>query len=134
MDGRRISKAHLRLKALALGRGWWVPRGLNTEWLPNKAWKKYYVRKRRPDRPPVAREDECLIALARSRGIKTPLASALNDAWRVDLALRIVDDMIRERLETREPHRPASAWNKRYASSDPKAPARRRRRQARAKY
>jgi hypothetical protein len=133
-DGRRISKHHRKLKTLALGRGWWVPSGLNKKWELNKEWEQYYERKLSENHPPVSRYDKCLIAEARSRGIKTPLASALNGEWRLHLKVEIAENAILERQSKRESGRPLGAWNKIQASpKDPTVVVRRLRRQSKAK-
>jgi len=134
-DARTVSERHRNLKARALERGWWVPNGLNDEWRLNKGWEQYYERKLRESHPAVSRYDESLVAEARSRGIKTPLASALNDEWRLDLKLKIAEDAIDNRMFKRTARgKTPRAWNKEHPrKQEPAVVARRVRRQSKAK-
>jgi hypothetical protein len=70
-DRRRVTDRHRTLKAEALGRGWWVPKGLNDEWPMNAYWEQYYEGKLNGAKPPqsvteiLQRDvDQRLIALA----------------------------------------------------------------------
>ena len=152
-DRRRVKDRDVALKAEALGRGWWVPKGLNEEWLLNKGWKDYYEKKRSGARAPQSVTeliqmdvDQRLIALARNWGIETPLASQLTDEWRLDLrnklqarvaeaAKRMVDDAIFTPRPPQRRGKTPGAWNKNPPKSQDKATVKRReRRQAKTKY
>jgi hypothetical protein len=112
-DARRVPELHRNLKTRALERGWLVPSGLNDEWRLNKHWQQYYDGKLKGAYPPVERSDECLIAEARSRGISTPLATALNDKWRLYLKLKIAEDVILNRMTRRTARgKTPGSWNK----------------------
>jgi hypothetical protein len=127
-DGRRVPQDQKKLKRLALERGWLIA----SEWPLNEGWKQYYARKSREGHPDIPRDDACLIAEARSRGIKAP--SALNDPWRDHLYREIGIDVVLKRSEKRPTAgRPKRSWNKVQANpKDPKVLAKRRRRQAKA--
>ena len=129
-DGRRVSQDQKKLKRLALERGWWIP----SEWPLNKGWEQYYARNLREGHPDLPRDDACLIAEARSRGIKAP--SALNDPWRDHLYREIGKDVVLKRIQTRPTAgRPARSWNRVQADpKDLKVLARRKRRQAQTGY
>jgi hypothetical protein len=136
-DARQASDEHRRLKALAQGRGWWVPSGVNENWRLNAKWVQYYERKRSQDSPPVLKDDESLIAEARSRGIPTPLANSLNNRWRRYLMLQIAKHAIRQRERARQQiekgrGKPKHAWTKKKLKQDDENVKRRNTRRAKA--
>jgi hypothetical protein len=106
-DRRRVTDRQRFLKAEALRRGWWVPRGVNDAWRMTPAWEQYYERKLREPEPPhsVTDVDRRLIAEARIRGIEPiPLAHQLTDELReyllIELLVRVCGAAIRD-LESR---------------------------------
>jgi hypothetical protein len=132
-DRRQVPDDHKALKAEALERGWWVPRGLNDEWPINKGWSDYYKRKRREAKPPQTPqsltellqmdEDRRLIAEASFWGIKAPLADQLTDEWRLHImnelrarvaavAIRALEDWILNPQPPKRKGKPKGAWNK----------------------
>jgi hypothetical protein len=134
-DRRQVPDDHKALKAEALERGWWVPKGLNDEWLLNKGWEDYYERKRLEDeaKPPQTPQslteliqtdvDRRLIAAAQDWGIKAPLVDQLTDEWRLHIinilrarvaavAIRDLEDRIFKPQPPKRRGKPEGAWNK----------------------
>jgi hypothetical protein len=87
-DRRRVTDRQRFLKAEALKRGWWVPRGVNDEYRMHPAWEQYYEQRLREPEPPdnLTDVDRHLLAKARIMGIQpVPLAHQLTDEWRDSL-------------------------------------------------
>jgi hypothetical protein len=142
-DRRWVTDRQKTLKAEALERGWWAPKGLNDEW-PMNSWEQHYERKLRAAKPPQSVTellndvDRRLIALAQTWEIKTPSLSQLTDEWRIlllnelkarvaNVATRLVEDAIfNPPPPLKQKGKPPGAWTEESKLSQDEAVVKRR--------